>query len=232
MNRWDTLNVGSSEMPIYVALPNNGNSYPAIVLTFHRTGLDEFTKESADRLAEAGFLTVAPDFYHRHKEMDAEEAVKLRNDEEVIADISATVRHLNVLDNVKTDNLTIMGHCMGGRTALLGACVFPNSFKLCLPFYGGGVFVAWGDGPSVFERFNNLKCPVIGFFGNDDENPSPKDVDKFDQRLTELSIEHKFFRYDGANHAFQNTMNPSRYKKEQSEDAWQKVIALLSERFL
>ena len=62
----------------------------------------KFTKESADRLAEAGFLTVAPDFYHRHKEMDAEEAVKLRNDDEVIADISATLRHLNILDNDKT----------------------------------------------------------------------------------------------------------------------------------
>ena len=132
MNRWDSLNVGSSEMPIYVALPDNGHSHPAIVLTFHRTGLDKFTKESADRLAEAGFLTVAPDFYHRHKELDAEEAVKLRDDEEVIADISATVRYLNVLDNTKTDNLTIMGHCMGGRTALLGACVLPNSLNLAV----------------------------------------------------------------------------------------------------
>ena len=139
MNRWDSVNVEGSDMPIYVALPDGGHSHPAIVLTFHRTGLDRFTTESADRLAEAGFLTVAPDFYHRHKAMDAEEAVKLRNDEEVIADISATVRHLNVLDNVKTDNLTIMGHCMGGRTALLGACVLPNSFKLCLPFYTVGM---------------------------------------------------------------------------------------------
>ena len=232
MNRWDSVNVEGSDMPIYVTLPDGGHSHPAIVLTFHRTGLDRFTTESADRLADAGFLTVAPDFYHRHKKLESEEAVKLRMDKEVIADIARTVEHLDGFDNIKTGKMTIMGHCMGGRTAFLGACALPDTFKICVPFYSGGVFVSWGDGPSVFERFTNLKCPVIGFFGNDDENPSPKDVDKFDERLSELSIEHVFYRYDGANHAFQNTMNPSRYKQEQAEDAWQKVITHLSERFL
>ena len=232
MSRWDTVNVGGSDMPVYVGEPEGAGPHPTIFLTFHRGGMDSFTTESADRLAASGFLTLAPDFYHRKKGMDSEEAVNFRMDDDVIADISATVDHIGSLANADTSRMAIMGHCMGGRTAYLGACALPDTFKLCIPFYSGGALLPWGDGPSVFERFDSLKCTVYGFYGNDDQNPSPEDVDKFDARLTELGVDHTFYRYDGAGHAFQNTLNKKGYRPEQSEDAWGKVMGHLNDHLL
>ncbi len=232
MSRWDTVNVGGSDMPVYVGEPEGAGPHPTIVLTFHRGGMDSFTTESADRLAASGFLTLAPDFYHRKKGMDSEEAVNFRMDDDVIADISATVDHIRSLANADTSRMAIMGHCMGGRTAYLGACALPDTFKLCIPFYSGGALLPWGDGPSVFERFDSLKCTVYGFYGNDDQNPSPEDVDKFDARLTALGVDHTFYRYDGAGHAFQNTLNKKGYRPEQSEDAWGKVMGHLNDHLL
>jgi len=41
---------------------------------------------------------------------------------------------------------------------------------------GGNTMKALGDGPSPFERSSNIDCPVIGFFGAQDTNPSPADT--------------------------------------------------------
>ena len=73
--------------------------------------------------------------------------------------------------------------------------------------------------PARFAR------PVIGIFGNDDENPSPADVDDLDAALNDAGVEHAFHRYDGAGHGFQNFADEDRYRKEAAEDSWRKVLA-------
>jgi carboxymethylenebutenolidase len=68
---------------------------------------------------------------------------------------------------------------------------------------------------------------VIGFYGKDDENPSPDDVTKIDAKLTELGITHEFHSYEGAGHAFQNFTNPASYRAAATEDSFAKMIAWL-----
>jgi carboxymethylenebutenolidase len=66
---------------------------------------------------------------------------------------------------------------------------------------------------------------MIGFFGNDDANPSPDDVNKIDAELIRCGVPHDFHRYDGAGHAFQNFTNEKNYREKQAEDAWAKELA-------
>ncbi len=61
----DKLTVGGSEMDMYAALPEGSGPHPAVVIAFHVGGLDEFDKVMADRLAEAGYVAVVPDLFHR-----------------------------------------------------------------------------------------------------------------------------------------------------------------------
>jgi len=81
-----------------------------------------------------------------------------------------------------------------------------------------------GSVPPI-ELARNIACPVIGIFGNDDENPSPADVDDLDAALSDAGVEHEFHRYDGAGHGFQNFADENRYRKEATEDSWRKVLA-------
>ncbi|MBD3646418.1 MAG: dienelactone hydrolase family protein [Pseudomonadales bacterium] len=82
-----------------------------------------------------------------------------------------------------------------------------------------------GEGnPAPIELASNIKCPVIGFFGNDDKNPSPQDVDDYSKALEKAGVTHEFYRYDDAGHAFQNFPSPERYNEEASEDAWERVL--------
>ena len=85
------------------------------------------------------------------------------------------------------------------------------------------------DNPPAINLASNIACPVIGFFGNEDENPSPADVDDYSEALSKAGVEHVFYRYDGAGHAFQSFNNQDRYRYEYSEDAWDKVLAFFAE---
>jgi carboxymethylenebutenolidase len=54
---------------------------------------------------------------------------------------------------------------------------------------------AWADGPSPFDRTGQITCPIIGFFGLEDTNPSP--ADRIDAEMTRLGKPHEFHRYAG-----------------------------------
>ena len=72
-----------------------------------------------------------------------------------------------------------------------------------------------------------IACPVVGFFGLDDTNPSQPDVDRIDAELSRLGKTHEFHRYEGAGHAFLNFTNADRYRPSQAKDAWEKMLAFL-----
>lgn len=231
MGDWAIATVDGSEMRMYVAKPSGDGPHPAVLVMFHRTGMDAFTMNRADKLAEAGFYALAPDFYHRHPDLEGDGPAEFRNDKEFIADITAALDYLREQPDVDFDRLGILGHCMGGRTAFFGASVFPDTFKACVVYYGGGMFSAWGDGPTAFERLDDLKCPVLGNFGALDTNPSPDDVARFAEKLTANGVEHVFHMYEGANHAFEDPNNKrGNYNKEASEIAWPRSMKFLQEK--
>ena len=111
--------------------------------------------------------------------------------------------------------------------AWLAACHI-QELAACAIFYGGRVKIPMGRGnPAPIELASGIRCPVVGFFGNDDRNPTPEDVDDYAKALESAGVRHEFFRYDGAGHAFQNFPTPERYREAASEDAWEKVLAFL-----
>jgi carboxymethylenebutenolidase len=87
-----------------------------------------------------------------------------------------------------------------------------------------------GDGATPpIEMAGNIPCPVMGVFGNEDQNPSPADVADLDAALTEARVPHEFHQYDDAGHGFQDFMNPERYREVQAKDAWAKIRVFLTD---
>jgi carboxymethylenebutenolidase len=228
MAREITVKVGDGTMGIFTAEPQGTGPHPAVVLIHHRDGVDEFTRVTCERLAKEGFFAAAPNLYHR-RPADEDSAVSRQKltDGEVVADIDACVKQLQALPAVKGDRIAIMGHCMGGRMAYLGAAS-NSAFKAAVVLYGGGIFRAEGEGrlPPIAHT-PNIKCAIAGFFGREDKNPSPDDVERISQELKKHSIRHDFRIYDGAGHAFQNFSNKASYREEASEDAWRRLVPFL-----
>ena len=223
----DKLTVGGSEMDMYAALPDGSGPHPAVVIAFHVGGLDDFDRKMADQLAEAGFVAVVPDLFHRFSKevMDGPRLDRLGHlkDADIIADMNAAVDFLTANSAINGDRIGVTGFCMGGRIAWLMAAS-NQIFKCTVPFYGGNIMGNWGPGDTPFSMSNNINCPMLFHFGAEDGNPSVADRDTFDAELKRLGKDFEFHTYDGAGHAFMDHTNPDRYHEASASAAWPRTI--------
>ena len=224
--RWDTVAVGDGAMRCYVTTPRGAGPHPAVVVIQHAGGVDDFIRSMTDRIAEAGFVGIAPDLYHRDDPNASDDALtrmgRLR-DANIVPDVHAAIEHVKTLPDVRAERVGITGFCMGGRVAYLMAAHRPD-LKAAVIFYGGNIMSPWGEGPAPFELSEQIACPVLGLFGADDGNPNPADVAKIDAELTRLGKPHEFHSYPGAGHAFMSEGRPS-YRPDAAADAWPKCVA-------
>ena len=226
--RWEPLTVDGSNMDVFIDAPAGAGPHPTIVVAHHRAGNDAATTKFVQDLAGHGYVAATPHLHHRRpKGEHTRESIANLDDNQIVADLNAIVAHLQAMDAVNNDRMAIAGHCMGGRVSFLGAASIP-AFKCNVAYYSGNMFKVMGSGDvPPFEKLGNLRGPVAGFFGADDENPSPDDVAKIDAKLTELGIAHEFHSYEGAGHAFQNFHNPQGYRAAATADSFAKMIAWL-----
>jgi carboxymethylenebutenolidase len=184
----------------------------------------------ARRYAEAGYLVAVPEIAHRiPASVPPKDRKQHLKDPEIVADIAATVAHLKTRPDVMADRLAIAGHCMGGHILFVAACALPG-FACAVACYPTGMFESWSGGATPFDQLAGLRCPVIGFFGNEDRNPSPQDADKLDAELTRLRVAHAFHRYPGAAHGFQRPTKDEPAIRAAQADSWQKTFAFLAEK--
>lgn len=230
MARTEILTVAGGAMEVYVEEPAGAGPHPAMVVAHHRGAIDGFTEKFVDDLAAAGYAAAAPALYHRRPAgEDTGESLNNLDDAEIVADLTATASYLGGLASVREGDIGIVGHCMGGRVAFLGAASIPW-LRACAIFYGGNTMKGWGEGnPPPIELAGNITCPVIGFFGNDDHNPSPADVARIGEEFTRHGVAHSFHAYDGTGHAFQNFLNDASYREAATNDAQAKLLAFLAE---
>lgn len=73
---------------------------------------------------------------------------------------------------------------------------------------------------------DKINCPIAGFFGNEDKNPSPEMVDRLAAEFDRLGIRYEFNRYDDTGHAFQDYTAPN-YREPATLDAWPKLLNFL-----
>src|ERR1041384_190259 len=109
-------------MRILSELPDAAQA-PGIVVMMHGPGLDRFIEDRVQQLARAGFAAAAPDVYHRQPKDDVDSHTRMSRlrDDEIVADVDATVAHLRALARPRVTELAVLGFCMGGRNTYLAA---------------------------------------------------------------------------------------------------------------
>ncbi|MGH7922886.1 MAG: dienelactone hydrolase family protein, partial [Candidatus Dormibacteraceae bacterium] len=74
----------------------------------------------------------------------------------------------------------------------------------------------------------DLRCPLLGLFGEGDQNPDPKQVATIEAALKEHGKAYEFHSYPGAGHAFFSVDRPS-YRVEAANDGWQRIWAFFGD---
>ena len=230
MQKVATVDVAGSSMEITMEIPENATApFPALVLCHHREGVDEFTIDAAKKLASVGYLTAVPNFYHRRpRDEEWQASRKTMQDVQVVDDLKAAKNFLQELPDVDAERIGIIGHCMGGRTAFIGAAALPK-LKAAVILYGGHLFKIEGKGslPPI-EYVKNIRTPILGLYGDEDHVIPLEEIRRVMAVLDRENIRSQFHIYRGAGHAFQDFSRPDHYRKDASDDAWQRTFAFLA----
>jgi carboxymethylenebutenolidase len=223
---------GGDPIEAYLARPTGAGPRGSVVLIHHMPGYDRATKEMARRFADAGFATLCPNLYSREapgaSPDDAAAAVRASGgvaDEQVVADIAAAAAHLRSLPG-SNGAVGLIGHCSGGRQAVLAACSV--DVQAAVDCYGAYLVEPRPNGAPatmvpLVDLLSDVRCPVLGLFGVEDQHPSPEHVAQLDELLTSHGKPHEFHTYDGAGHAFFAADRPS-YRPEAAVDGWARIL--------
>src|SRR5574342_1259548 len=97
------------------ALPRAKGKRPAVMILHERYGIDQHTRDLTVKLAQAGFVGLAPDLFHRfsgdrNAVLRGEQRVDL-TDGGALADLNAAVEYLKKLPSVDSSRLGIIGVC-------------------------------------------------------------------------------------------------------------------------
>ena len=222
------------DMATYVShpSPSEGNSCPAVVVIMEAFGVTSHIEKVCDQYAANGYVAIAPALYHRqhpnpklgYDEMPAVQGYmgELR-DNELVEDVNVAIDYLNnKYPRTAGQKIGIVGYCVGGRIAYLAATSCPG-LSAASVYYGGRILVPFGDGPAPIDLTSNISIPVMGNFGDTDENPSPADVKTIDDALTAAGVTHDFKSYPGAGHGF-NCDDRGSYNEAAATDAFTRTL--------
>ena len=214
---------GGDEIEAYLAHPVEGDGQPSVVVCHHMPGYDRASKEIARTFAVYGYATLMPNLHHRYapgaKASDAAAAAREAGgvpDEQCLADVQAAIDVLRARPE-SNGKVGVIGYCSGGRQSLLVACRL--DVDAAVDCYGGRADPEWGA---------DLRCPLLGLFGEDDQFPAPDDVWALAKVLDEHGKSYDFHSYEGAGHAFFSVDRPS-YRLEAAKDGWKQIWAFYGE---
>lgn len=223
----------------YFARPLGAGPFPGVVVVHHMPGWDEWYKEATRKFAYHGYAALAPNLYYRAGHGTPEDvAAKVRAaggipDEQAVGDMAGAMRYLRSLP-ILNGKVGIWGTCSGGRHAYLAACRV-RGFDAVVDCWGGRVVMTKEELNANFpvaplDYTQDLSCPLLGLFGEEDRSPSPEQVAIHEQELKKHGKTYEFHMYPGAGHGFFYHHRPS-YRQEQAVDGWNKIFAFF-EKYL
>lgn len=209
------------EMGAYLSVPEAGSG-PGVVVLMEIFGVGAYIRRAGERLAELGYVAIAPDLYRRiepgaefdHDEAGLQQAFQLagRLDQPgAVEDACTALDALRSFPEVENQKAGVLGFCLGGSLAFHVAAAADPACAVC--YYGRAI-------ADSLELGAQIDCPVLFHFGADD----PYIPREAAEKVCGLAAEHPGWEchiQPGAGHAFDNHEAPMFYGPEAADAAWE-----------
>jgi carboxymethylenebutenolidase len=222
-----TFQVDDRKFSGYLAGPAHGSG-PGVVVLHAWWGLTEPFQQVCDRLAEAGFVALAPDLYHGRTTASVEEAEELvgalnHDEERVRGDIAAAVQVLRQHEATHLSEgrgkLAIIGFSLGGAYALDTSVRMSEEIAAVVTFYASY--------PGL--DYSGTNAAYLCHFAEDDPFEPAESVAEMEQELQAARRPFTFYTYPGTKHWFFEENRPE-YDAEAARLAWERTIQFLYDR--
>ncbi|HEX7944643.1 MAG TPA: dienelactone hydrolase family protein [Phenylobacterium sp.] len=224
------IDAGDRKIPAFLARPAKGGKFPVVFVNTEIFGVHEWIKDICRRLAKAGYVALAPDFFVRQgdpsKLTDFPAIMKIVGatpDAQVTSDTAASLKWLKAQPFTDMKRLGVTGFCWGGGKTWLAVERFPE-FKAGVAWYGPLAKNAYPQTPPI-ELAKDLHAPVLGLYGGQDKGIPAADVEAMRAALKAAGkTGSEIIVYPNAQHGFLADYRPS-YGAADAADAWAKMLA-------
>ena len=213
--RTETLSLTDGrELRLTVAEPENAVRGGLVVLHEAR-GVTDTVRGLVSGLAAEGWLAVAPHLYDEVSGDEAPAMVSGLSGEAVLADTDVAFVWL-AQQGVGQDRMGVMGFDLGGAVAMVVAG--SRTVGAAVTVGGGGILEPLAEGlPSLVEVAEELTCPWLGLYGDDDAEIPFSDVEKLRDAAAAAPVATDVVRFSHTSHRFDTT-------PEASAEAWQRAL--------
>ena len=203
----------------YWARPKGKEGLPAVIVIHENRGLNDHIRDVTRRMALEGFLAIAPDALSPLGGTPADQAEvggmfgKLNN-QDTVKNFVAAVQYLKThpLTNGKVG---CTGFCWGGGMTNQVAVNSPD-LVAAAPYYGS---------QPAAEDVTKIKASMVLHYASQDTRIN-SGIPAYENALKSAGVNYQLYMYEGAQHAFNNDTNTSRYNKEAAELAWKRTVDL------
>ncbi|WP_394821131.1 dienelactone hydrolase family protein [Pendulispora albinea] len=204
-----------------LALPETPAKAPAVVVLQEWWGVNNHIRSIATRLADAGFVALAPDLYDGEEvpltnEPRASEKMDKLDWARAIVQIEAAIHHLKSHPRAN-GKVGIIGFCMGGALSFAAATQL-QGLSAVVPFYGI---------PGKAD-YSKVTAPILTHVAKKDQWVTPALAEGVKRELESHGKSIEVHLYD-ADHAFFNDTRANKYSPDSAQLAWERTIAFLHE---
>lgn len=232
-DEWIEVRSGARTIHTYVVYPEIKTKAMAVVLIHENRGLTDWVRSVADRLAENGYIALAPDLLSGlapdggrtnafPSEDAAREAISRLQRDQVLEELKSVVEQAKGIP-ATNGRVAVAGFCWGGARSWDLANAGPSL---------AAAFVFYGTGPQDLEGVMQIDAPVFGFYGGNDARvnatlPKTEELMRAEKNRFEPVI------YSGAGHGFMRAGEEPAASAENQKartEAWERWLRLLAER--
>ena len=227
IGRMIEFDANGATAPGYLATPDTATG-PGVVVLHTWWGLTEPFRQVCDRLAEAGYIALAPDLYHGKTTTVVEEAQALataldQDGERVRGDIAGAVQVLRQHTATHLANgrgkLALVGFSLGGAYALDMSVTLAEEIAAVVTFYASYSGL----------DYSGSKAAYLCHFAEDDPFEPAESVAQMEQELQAAGRPVTVYTYPGTKHWFFEENRPE-YDAEAARVAWERTIEFLHQR--
>ena len=164
-----------TQMAAYVARPEQGGPHPGLLVFQEAFGVNHHIRSVSERFAAEGYVVIAPELFHRtapgfegsYTDFPAVMPhLQAMTTETAEMDIGSAHEWLRSNAQVKPNEISSVGFCMGGRFSFLANSVVP--LRAAVSFYGGGI------APGLLDRASKVQAPSLLIWGGLDKHITPE----------------------------------------------------------
>ena len=227
-----------TSLPAYLARPATMTAPIGVIVVHELFGVNPDIRGVTDDLAAAGYLSIAPEFYHR----DAAPGRWLERDDagrqegfgylhqlgrdQALADVAAAMSWLRSEPGI--DRIAVVGFSAGGHLSYLAACQLPVSRAAVL--YGGwlpSTDIPMSQPTPTLDLTPGITGRMLYLVGEQDTLIDAGQREQISAALKTAGVDHELVSYPGVGHAFFWPGTPP-FDAAARADAWGRVLELLA----